>query len=366
MAEEVNGAPVEPDLDVLLLAGRPGLDDDGWPLAPLVDRLAARGIAPRVLRAALGPDDDDPRFVAMPALGRRWLKFLAARRLPRDAEFKRPRVLHAIHRGMASMALALAESWGVPYVLTVDDFSALEEGLRVSRRWLAALVVPGVELAEALVETLGAPAERVVVVPPGIVAESPLPRGGGGWESPVIGAAGPPLEETGFATFLEAARIILDNGRDVEFLIASRGGEATDPRRRALALGIQERVTVADLPVVGERFWSVLDLYCQPSLVPSVGRTLAPALAWGVPSVASNVQGLRGMIQEGRSGLLVPPGDPSALAAAVLHLIDNPDRALAMGTLARERTLARFDPNAEADRLAALYRACASEVPAEA
>lgn len=364
MAEGVNGEGSAPGLDVLLLAGRLGLDDDGWPLAPLVDRLAARGIAPRVLCASRGRQEDDARFVAMPALGHRWLKFLAARRLPRDAEFKRPRVLHAVHQEMASTALALAESWGVPYVQTVDDFPVLEEGLRVSRRWLAALVVPSGELAEALVETARAPVDRVMVIPPGIVAEPPLPRGGG-WELPVIGAAGPPLEETGFATFLDAARIVLANGRDVEFLIAGQGGEATELRRRTLALGIQERVTVADLPVVGERFWSVLDLYCQPSLVPSTGRTLGLALVRGIPSVASNVQGLRGMIQAGRSGMLAAPGDPSALASAVMHLIDNPEHALELGGRARERTLARFNLDAEADRLAALYRRCAA-VPAEA
>lgn len=364
MAEGVNGEGGGPGLDVLLLAGRLGLDDDGWPLGPLVDRLAARGIAPRVLCASRGRLDVDPRFVAMPALGHKWLKFLAARMLPRDAEFKRPRVLHSVHQEMASTALALAESWGAPYVQTVDDFPVLDEGLRVSRRWLGALVVPSAELAEALVGTLRAPAARVMVIPPGIVADPPPPRDGL-WRTPVIGAAGPPLEESGFSTFLDAARIVLANGRDAEFLIAGQEGEATELRRRALSLGIQERVTVADLPVVGERFWSVLDLYCQPSLVPSTGRTLALALARGIPSVSSNVQGLRGMIQAGRSGLLAAPGDPAALAAAIIHLIDNPEHALALGERARERTIARYNLDAEADRLAALYRRCA-EVPAEA
>lgn len=363
MAVEVNGDGGGPGLDVLLLAGRLGLDDDGWPLGPLLDRLATRGIAPRVLCASLGRAEAEERIVAMPSLNHRWLKFLAARRLPRDAEFKRPRVLHSVHQEMAETALALAESWGIPYVQTIDDFLVLDEGLRVSRRWLSALVVSSGELAEALVGTLAAPRDRVTVIPPGIAAEPPLPRDGV-WRVPVIGAAGPPLEETGFSTFLDAARIVLANGRDVEFLIAGQGGEATELRRRALALGIQERVTVADLPAVGERFWSALDLYCQPSLVPSSGRALTLALARGVPSVASNVQGLRGLIQPGRSGLLAAPGDAAALADAVTHLIDHPEHALALGRAARERILARFSLDAEADRLAALYRRCA-EVPVE-
>lgn len=363
MAVEVNGEGGGPGLDVLLLAGRLGLDDDGWPLGPLLDRLTTRGIAPRVLCASLGRVEAEARIVAMPSLNHRWLKHLTARRLPRDAEFKRPRVLHSVHQEMAETALSLAEAWGIPYIQTIDDFLILDEGLRVSRRWLSALVVSSGELAEALVGTLAAPRDRVTVIPPGIAAEPPFPRDGA-WRVPVIGAAGPPSDETGFSTFLDAARIVLASGRDAEFLIAGQGGETTELRRRALTLGIQERVTVADLPVIGERFWSALDLYCQPSLAPSSGRTLTLALARGVPSIASNIQGLRGLIQSGQSGLFAAPGDASALADAITHLIDHPDRALALGLTARERVLARFNLDAEADHLADLYRRCA-ELPEE-
>lgn len=358
MAEEVNGEGRASGLDVLLLAGRLGLDDDGWPLGPLLDRLTIQGIAPRVLCASLGRSAAEERIVAMPSLNHRWLKHFAARGLLRDAEFKRPALLHSVHQEMAGTALALAESWGIPYIQTIDDFAVLDQGLRVSRRWLSALVVSSGELAEALVGTLSVPQDRVAVIPPGIAAEPPPPRDGV-WRVPVIGAAGPPSDETGFSTFLDAARIVLAADRDAEFLIAGQGGEATELRRRALALGIQERVTVADLPVIGDRFWSALDLYCQPSLVASSGRTLTLALARGVPSIASNVQGLRGLIQPGQSGLLASPGDAPALADAITHLIDHPDHALALGRTARDRILTRFNLDAEADRLADLYRHCA-------
>jgi glycosyltransferase involved in cell wall biosynthesis len=351
-ADEGSGdRPVE----VILLAGRLGLDDDGWPLSPLVDRIESRGIAPRVLCSAQGNALDDPRVVEVPWLNKGWLKNLAVRRLRLDPTFKRPDILHAVHEEMSAVALALAESWRIPYIQTIDDFATLDDGLRISRRWLRTLVASSSELADALIAELRIPSDRVEVISPGIVVGD-APARDGGWKVPVIGAAGPPVEEAGFVTFLQAARIVLAMGRDAEFLIASQGSDAIELRRYTQALGVQERVTVADFPVVGSRFWSVLDLYCQPSLVPSTGRTLTLAMANGVPSVAADVQGLRGMIEAGRSGLLVTPGDPSALAQAFIHLLDHPELAQAMGAAARDQIRARFNLDDEADRLAALYR----------
>jgi glycosyltransferase involved in cell wall biosynthesis len=76
----------------------------------------------------------------------------------------------------------------------------------------------------------------------------------------------------------------------------------------------------------------------------------------GIPGIASDVPGLRSLIEPERSGLLVPPGDPVALANAIIRLIDDPDGALAMASRAARRILEWHDPEAEADRLADLYR----------
>lgn len=349
--ESIGDRPV----DLVLLAGRLGLDDDGWPLTPLVDRIESRGIATRVLCSAVGNALEDPRVVEVPWLSRGWLKYLEVRRLQRGRGFARPSVLHAVHEEMSAVAVALAEAWRIPYIQTIDDFAALDGRLRISRRWLRTLVASSVELASALVAELRFPEDQVIVIPPGIAVES-APVRTEGWKVPVIGAAGPPLEETGFVPFLEAARLVLAQGRDAEFLVANQGGDAIELRRYAQELGIQERVTVADFPAVGPRFWAVLDLYCQPSLVPSSGRTLTLALANGVPSVAADVQGLRGLIEPGRSGLLAAPGDPSALADAFIELLDHPDHARAMAVVARAQMHERFNLDVEADRLAALYR----------
>jgi glycosyltransferase involved in cell wall biosynthesis len=348
---------VDEPLKVVLLAGRLGLDDDGWPLAPLLDRLERRGISPRVLCLSRGASSgQDPRFLEMPAIGNPWLRSFIIRRLGRESGVEAPVLLHALHDETAEVALALADQWRVPYLQTVDDFGVMDRGLRLSRRWSRGLLATSRELADALIVGLGIPADRVRVISPGI-ALPPAPPRGCGWEVPVIGTAGPPVESSGFACFLEAARMVLGSGRDAEFLIATQGPDAIDLRRHAQSLAISDRVSVADFPVSGDQFWAVLDIYCQPSIVPCTGRTLTLALARGIPGIASGVLGLHNLVDHGRTGMIVPPGSPHDLASAITGYLDDPAAARLVAARGQAEIRSRFDLDIEADLLARLYRA---------
>jgi glycosyltransferase involved in cell wall biosynthesis len=343
-------------LEVVFLAGRLGLDDDGWPLVPLIDRLVSRAVLGRVVCVSRGTGTDgDSRVLEFPALGRRWLKSFSIWRYRLESEFDHACLLHVVHEEMAEVAVELAEARRLPYLQTVDDFAVLGRGLRLSRRWFRGLVVTSPDLAGDLASGLGVPPDRISVIPPGVPAAQQAPRRSG-WRIPVIGTAGLPRKESGFACFLEAARLVLDSSRDAEFLIAVQGDDEIDLRRHAQSLKIADRISVADFAVIGARFWSVLDIYCQPSLVPTTGRPLALAQAAGVPSIASGVKGLLAQIDPGKSGLIVAPGDPQALARALIQLLDHPEHAASVGRRGQEAARRRFDPEVEADLLASLYR----------
>jgi glycosyltransferase involved in cell wall biosynthesis len=172
---------------------------------------------------------------------------------------------------------------------------------------------------------------------------------------PVIGTAGPLVPSTGIVTFLSAARRVLDAGIDAEFVIAGQGEAEFDLRRRAERLRIADRTTFAGRNVIGLRFWRALDIFCQSSLVPTVGRTLALAMAYGVPAVATDLEGLRALVAHGETGLRVPPGDSGALARAILELLANPARTRLLGQAGREAIRHDFDPEDEATQLADLY-----------
>ncbi len=349
-------------VEVVYLAGRLGLDDDGWPVIPLLDRLEPQGVLVRVICVDRGNSSNDPRILELPGLGNRWLRALSIHRARLETEFEHPCLLHVLHEEMVEAALAQADLWRLPYIQTVDDFGALNRGLRLSRRWFRRLVVSCPELAAEVVEGLGVPADRVSLIAPGLVPVSTVRRSAG-WKIPVVGAAGYPGAGSGFACFLHAARLVLGSRRDAEFLLASQGTDALELRRLAGSLRIADRVSVADFAIVGNRFWSALDVYCQPTLVPSTGRILIRALAEGIPCVATQVRGLNGLIDRGSSGLIVPAGDPEALATAIIEMLDHPEQAAAMGCRGQETIRARFDLQREADLLASLYRRHAVSPP---
>jgi glycosyltransferase involved in cell wall biosynthesis len=348
---------------IIFLAGRLGSLGDGWPLSRLVDRLERRAVRCRIVCHSRGRwPEVDPRVIQLPGLGNRWLRPLAIRRLRLEGQLEGACLLHVLHDDLAAAGLALAEELALPYVLTIDDFATLERGLKLSRRYFRGLVATAAELATDLVDVLGFPAEAISLIAPGIGDPPRSDRTTHG-NIPVVGTAGIPRAGSGFSSFLEAAGKVIASGREAEFLIASQGKGLYDLRRHAQSLRIADRVTVADFASLSEHFYGALDVYCQPSLVPSTGRTLTLAMAEAVPSVASRVRGLESLIEHGRSGLLVPPGDAQALSSSLIELLDDRDKATRLGQFAREAILERFDLDREADLLTEFYRACLSATP---
>jgi glycosyltransferase involved in cell wall biosynthesis len=142
------------------------------------------------------------------------------------------------------------------------------------------------------------------------------------------------------------------------------GSGRLEPRVRARVAG--ERLPVDVLGALPpERVAEQLDA-AAVAVLPALWEENCPmavleAAARGVPVVASAVGGIPELVEDGRTGLLVPPGDPGALAGAVNRLVDRPEEAARMGTAAWARVRERHDP---ADHVAALLRTYAEVIGA--
>lgn len=343
-------------LKVLLLARQLQGDDGGWPLGPLLDRLDARGCLPQIVCFSKGASlPEDRRVIEAPQLANRWLRSWAVRRLWNDSRGARPDLVHALDDSMASVALAFCEIAEIAYIQTVNSFATLETGLRLSRRWCRRIVAGSHDLAGDLMSDLRVPAALISVIAPGIVQPAlPSPHSGAKGVA-IVGTTGTSEDLGSFTILLDAAKLMLNGGHEAEFLIATGESSHVYLRNRAKSLGIAERVTVSDHATIGPRFWSLLDVYCQPSVGPSTGRSLLYAQAHGVPSIATDVKGLRSLCDPGETALLIPPADPHALQQAIISLLQSPEAARRLGSNARESIWPRFDPDIEADSLAALY-----------
>lgn len=129
-------------------------------------------------------------------------------------------------------------------------------------------------------------------------------------------------------------------------------------RDRAAAPDLAGRVTFTDaLPYadVVARLQAA-DVLVNPSLSESFGRGPVEAMACARPVIGAAVGGMLDTIVDGETGLLVPPDDPEALAAAMLALADDPERRRAMGRAGRARVLARYSWDAVTARLDELGR----------
>jgi glycosyltransferase involved in cell wall biosynthesis len=142
-------------------------------------------------------------------------------------------------------------------------------------------------------------------------------------------------------------------------LVAGDGEERPRLERLAGELGLRERVRFlgalprASLP----RLYSSVDLLLATSFASETfGISLVEAQACGLPVVASHFGGFPEVVQHGQTGLLVPPRDPAALAAAVRALLDNPARRAAMAAAAPDWA-AQFSWPAVTDRVEAAYLA---------
>ncbi len=167
---------------------------------------------------------------------------------------------------------------------------------------------------------------------------------------PLLGTVGRLTSEKGHEILLQAMRFVRSALPAAGLAIV--GGGELEPSLRAQA---DEGVHFLG-PMESREVLPIFDLYVHPSYYESQGLAILEAMAAGRPVVATDTGGVRDVVIHGHTGLLVPPGNPHALAESVIRLATDREEAQRLATNAAERVRREFSLQAMLDRYASLYR----------
>ena len=325
-------------------------------LLTLIPALAARGVDVEVVGLDDPAADPDPFYRELDVpftrlVSRRDLEPGLPRRLAqtvRGADLVHTHLVHADVYGALVPGVPLVSTKHNPDPFRTGPFRFVERALALRTRRVIAI-------SEALrhfnVEEVGLPAGKVEVVHYGL-DELPAP-----W------AENRPLEFGADArVLLCVARLVPQKGVDVA-VRALPAIRAAHPGAVLVVLGEgPERASLGGGGVyLPGRVGDVASLYRRAEVVvhpvrwEGFGLALLEAMLAARPVVATSVSAAPEIVVDGETGLLVPPDEPDALAAAVVSLLDDPARAEALGCAGLERAHSEFSVARMADRTIAVY-----------
>lgn len=264
----------------------------------------------------------------------------------------------------------------VPVVATAHRADVLDVPARGPRsRAQVARAVEEIDQVCAVSAAIGAAAEQlatprrpVAIVPNGADTRAFRPRPaadararlGLPAEGPIVSYVGKLVPRKGVDTLVEAMGLLARRPQGAPLLVAAGIGEMRDGlERQAAELGVADRIRFAGKVAHDDVGWWMAagDVFVLPSLSEGLPTVVCEAMNCGRPVVATAVDGTPEIVRDGTTGLLVPPGDAPALAAALARLLDDPALARRMGEEALRIGQAEYTWEANARRMTGIYEA---------
>jgi glycosyltransferase involved in cell wall biosynthesis len=276
----------------------------------------------------------------------------------------KPDVVHT--HGHFAGVLGRAAAWWVRVPVRIHHLHTIDTTLRdrhlLMERWLARLthriLCCSRAVASHATTDLGIDESLLSVVPNGIEPPPAADRQGalaalGRPDSPLVGCVGSLTPHKGQAVLLKALGQIEDS-RPWAVLVGD-GPERADLERLASRREGPRALFLGERPDA-RRLLPAFDVMAVPSVSrEGFGLAALEGMDAGLPVIASRVGGLPEVLEDGRSGLLVPPGDPQSLAAALTRLFGRPEERRALGVEGRLRVERHFRASLMAERVGAIY-----------
>jgi glycosyltransferase involved in cell wall biosynthesis len=302
------------------------------------------------------------------------LAIIALREVIRE---RRPALIHA-HGSKAGLIARLAarHAGGSPIVVTVHNQVLYGGVSRLTRRvyimlerWLARRTARIITVSDALraemLQVYGLPASLVTTIHNGVDL-SPFLAGGDGAaarerygiprDALVFGLAARFAPQKAHKVLVEAAEEVLERDTRAWALLAGDGPLLERARSKARAGRVRDRILFPGFETDVPGLLAALDVYASPAIAEGLGLATIEAMAAGLPVVSTTAGGTSEVVEDGVTGLLVPPGKPVPLAAALTRLLRDPVLRRTMGEAGRTRAVAEFGEDRMLERTARLYR----------
>jgi glycosyltransferase involved in cell wall biosynthesis len=184
-------------------------------------------------------------------------------------------------------------------------------------------------------------------------------------QAPVILNVGRHEPQKGQGDLLTATVRLLNSHPDLCVLIAGREGRSTpELQRRIRQEGLDDVVRLLGARDDIGDLLSAADVFAFPSRYEGIGGAMLEAMLMGLPVVASDLDGLREVLDDGRCGVVVPAADPRALSAAIHRTIIDRGEAAKRAAMARGRALEVYSFEASAEGMRSMYLELGAEIQA--
>ena len=261
-----------------------------------------------------------------------WKALPKVTRILKDGSFD---LMHAQTRVTQVISAVASGLTGVPYITTCHGFFSHK---RFSRKifpcWGVKTIAISDSVGKHLTDDLGVSAEKVERVYNGIDLscygregfkrdDGLAARLGLGEKDIVVGSIGRFSPVKGLKYLVEAFREVASKRKEAKLLLVGEGPERELLLERIREAGVYGKTVITPGGTPSSGYFSIIDIFCMPSVNEGLGLSMIEAMAAGKPCIASDVGGLSELVADGKDGILVPSRSPKELAAAIVRLMDD-------------------------------------------
>ena len=294
-------------------------------------------------------------------------RFAEAVYLAKEMERQKVRHIHAAFASNpATLALIISRLTGISFSFAAHAYGVFAAPVLLRQKLMAAkFVIASTRYNKGYLAAQfpDIPMDKVRVIYHGVSLQHFQPGGRKGDGRPMILCVAQFREKKGLPFLVQACRILKAKGHDFECCIVGDGAQRTYLETLIEEYGLQDTVRLEGI-VFQEKlrdYYRRADIFALPSVVASDGDrdgipvSLIEAMAMGCPAVSTFVSGIPELVEDGWTGMLVPPGDAAALAKALQALLRDKGLRRRMGQASRDKVVRQFNIEDSVAQVASLF-----------